>query len=181
MSHCLAHEQMKIFCDNLAVVNALNSGCIRNDFPMVCARTLRAIAAEYDITLIYKHIYGIHYKHAACLSMWAKSKDNHIVRELFQYHWWQISRVVLSRYFYIIVLQDFSWVNGFKNAPTDIETGPRPRTATAYQGKFSFPLVYTKFFKVNFYTFDSVFIFLENLVLLYAKLSVIVQIFCKIL
>ena len=54
-AHCLAHKKIQIFCDNLAVVNALNSDHIQDDSLMACACTPWAIAAEYDITLVYKH------------------------------------------------------------------------------------------------------------------------------
>ena len=88
--HCWAHTTIQIICDNLAVVNALNSGRIQDEFLMACSRTLWAIAAQHDITLIYKHIYGVNNKYADCLSRWGKRIDNDIVRELIQCNWWTI-------------------------------------------------------------------------------------------
>ena len=71
-AHCWAHKKIQIFCDNLAVLNALNSVVIQDNILMDCAHTLWTIAAQHDITLVYKHIYGINNKYAYCLSRWAK-------------------------------------------------------------------------------------------------------------
>ena len=89
-AQCWSHKKIQIFCDSLAVVNALNSGHIQDEFIMACARTLWAIAAEYDIQLVYSHIYGVNNKYADCLSRWGKRTDNGIVRELLQCRWWPI-------------------------------------------------------------------------------------------
>ena len=95
-AHCWAHTKIHIFCDNLAVVNTLNSGRIQDEFLMACARILWAIAAQHDITLIYSHIYGINNKYVDCLSRWGKRVDNQIVRELNQCNWWTVP----DHYFY---------------------------------------------------------------------------------
>ena len=53
-----AGQSVKVFCDNIAVVQVLQSGSTRGPYLVAAARNVWLLAAKYDIDMSYVHIYG---------------------------------------------------------------------------------------------------------------------------
>ena len=61
---------MRLFCDNSAVVQVLQSGCTRDPYLVACARNVWLLVAKYDIKITYVHISGKKNRTADLLSRW---------------------------------------------------------------------------------------------------------------
>ena len=64
-------KKIKIYCDNMAVVQVLNTGRARDQILAACAKNIWLIAATYNIEFICSHISGPTNKIADLLSRWA--------------------------------------------------------------------------------------------------------------
>ena len=64
-------KKIKIYCDNMAVVQVLNTGRARDQILAPCAKNIWLIAATYNIEFICSHISGPTNKIADLLSRWA--------------------------------------------------------------------------------------------------------------
>ena len=53
-----SNKRIQLLCDNLAVVQVLNTGKARDSIIAACARNLRLIAALFNIDFIVTHIPG---------------------------------------------------------------------------------------------------------------------------
>ena len=64
------NSKVYIWCDNMAVVAACQSGKIRDNWLMACCRTLWWLSAVYNLDIVVKHIYGSDNVKADILSRW---------------------------------------------------------------------------------------------------------------
>ena len=64
------NNKVKVYCDNAAVVNILNSGRTKDSFLSACGRTWWLIQAKYNIKVCVQHIQGSKNIHADTLSWW---------------------------------------------------------------------------------------------------------------
>ena len=63
-----ADKKIQIFCDNMAVVDVLNTGKARDTTLATCARNLWMTAATFNIDFIFSHIPGVQNSIADLLS-----------------------------------------------------------------------------------------------------------------
>ena len=56
--HLWRHSSIQIFCDNLAVVQVMNTHKTRDPFLSICDRNVWLLAASYDIQLQVHHVRG---------------------------------------------------------------------------------------------------------------------------
>ena len=68
-------KKIKIFCDNMAVVQVMNTGRARDRVLAACARNIWLLAATFNIELIFVHISGQSNKVADLLSRWNITQD----------------------------------------------------------------------------------------------------------
>ena len=61
---------IEIKCDNMAVVEVLNTGCARDAILATCARNIWLLAAMYNVHIIVNHIPGVSNVVADLLSRW---------------------------------------------------------------------------------------------------------------
>ena len=78
------HSQVKIYCDNLAVVQVVASSKTKDSFLGACIRNLWLAAAHFDILLQIQHIRGEHNIRADLLSRIYSDKpvNQHLLQEL---------------------------------------------------------------------------------------------------
>ena len=78
------HSQVKIYCDNLAVVQVVASSKTKDSFLGACIRNLWLVAAHFDILLQIQHIRGEHNIRADLLSRIYSDKpvNQHLLQEL---------------------------------------------------------------------------------------------------
>ena len=57
-AHLLQNKKVEIKCDNLAVVEVLNSGMTKDKFLALCARNVWLLTAIFNIHLVISHIPG---------------------------------------------------------------------------------------------------------------------------
>ena len=65
------NRKIQIHCDNMAVVQVLNTGKTRDPVLATCARNLWLLAATYNIEFLFTHIAGKSNGIADFLSWWA--------------------------------------------------------------------------------------------------------------
>ena len=65
-----ANKQIHIFCDNMAVVEVLNTGKARDSVLDMCARNIWLISAMFNIQFKFTHIPGKQNSLADLLSRW---------------------------------------------------------------------------------------------------------------
>ena len=63
-----SHSTVRIYCDNIAVVQVVQSGKTKDPYLAACIRNIWLLTATYDINLVVQHIQGIHNVIADCLS-----------------------------------------------------------------------------------------------------------------
>ena len=68
-----AKQGVRLFCDNIAVVQVLQSGHTKDPFLVVCARNVWLLAAKHDIEITYIHIAGKKNRTDDLLSRWTGS------------------------------------------------------------------------------------------------------------
>ena len=68
-------KKIRIFCDNMAVVQVMNTGRARDQILAACARNIWLIAATFNIDFIFSHISGQSNKIADLLSRWGVTQD----------------------------------------------------------------------------------------------------------
>ena len=69
-SQIWANKKVKMFCDNQAVVEVLNTGKTKDPFLVTCARNVWVITAIFDIEIIVIHVPGKNNHKAYLLSRW---------------------------------------------------------------------------------------------------------------
>ena len=96
--HQWKDDNIKVHCDNAAVVSILNSGRTKDKFLAACARTLWLIKAKYNIKVTVEHIQGVKNIYADTLSRWLhfKNVDNDTVRHLKSCAWTDIHMGTLN-------------------------------------------------------------------------------------
>ena len=99
-----AHSAVKLFCDNLAVVQVVQSSKTKDSFLAACIRNIWLLLATYDIDLQVQHIAGSKNDVADLLSR--IHSDKPINNSLFQhlqnnYQWRRIPEQYLSRLLHI--------------------------------------------------------------------------------
>ena len=62
------HSVVKFYCDNMAVVQVVQTGRTKDQFLALCLRNIWLITASHDIDLHIEHIQGAHNVHADLLS-----------------------------------------------------------------------------------------------------------------
>ena len=72
-----ANKKVRIHCDNLPVVEVLNSGRARDDTLATCARNIWLLSALYNITLNVIHIAGSDNNVADLLSRWKNTSQDY--------------------------------------------------------------------------------------------------------
>ena len=75
--HIWANKKVRIHCDNLPVVEVLNSGRARDDTLATCARNIWLLSALYNITLKVTHIAGSQNNMADLLSRWKNTTQDY--------------------------------------------------------------------------------------------------------
>ena len=70
------NKRIRIYCDNHAVVDALNSGKARDSTLVTCARNIWLLAALYNVTIVTSHVYGSRNTVADLLSRWHNTVNN---------------------------------------------------------------------------------------------------------
>ena len=70
LSEVCKDKKVKISCDNLAVVEFINSGKTRDPFLVNCSRNIWLLTAIFNIQLVMVHIPGKHNVIANLLSRW---------------------------------------------------------------------------------------------------------------
>ena len=83
------NKRIHVFCDNVAVVQVLNTGKARDSILATCARNVWLIAAMFNIELKFSHISGKTNVIADLLSRWSMVPDPHekLKKMLPQYKW----------------------------------------------------------------------------------------------
>ena len=74
-SNLWQNKMVEIKCDNLAVVEVLNSGKTRDPFLALCGRNVWLISAMFNIQLVFLHIPGKNNHIADLLSRWTITKN----------------------------------------------------------------------------------------------------------
>ena len=69
-SQLWANKKVKIFCDNQAIVEVLNTGKTKDPFLATCARNVWLITAIFNIEIIVIHVPGKNNPVADLLSRW---------------------------------------------------------------------------------------------------------------
>ena len=78
-----ANKQIKIWCDNQAVVEVLTTGRCKDNILAVCARNIWLISAMYNFQIKIQHISGQKNVIADLLSRWTGSSlDNNRLKSL---------------------------------------------------------------------------------------------------
>ena len=72
-------SHIQIHCDNLAVVQVLNSGGSRDSILSTCARNVWLLSALYNISIQFSHIAGAHNTVADLLSRWNNTTQDFMV------------------------------------------------------------------------------------------------------
>ena len=75
--HIWANKKVPIHCDNLPVVEVLNSGRARGNTLAACAKNIWLLSVLYNITLNVTHIAGSHNNIADLLSRWKNTRQDH--------------------------------------------------------------------------------------------------------
>ena len=75
--HMWENTMIHIHCDNLAVVQVLNSGGSRDAMLATCARNIWLLTAMFNINLTFSHISGVTNRVADLLYRWTASPDDH--------------------------------------------------------------------------------------------------------
>ena len=70
------NKRIRIYCDNHAVVDALNSGRVRDLTLATCVRNIWLLAALYNVTIVTSHVYGIHNTVADLFFRWHGTVNN---------------------------------------------------------------------------------------------------------
>ena len=83
------NKRIHVFCDNIAVVQVLNTGKARDSILATCARNVWLIAAIFNIELKFSHISGKTNIIADLLSRWSMVPEPHekLKQMLPQYKW----------------------------------------------------------------------------------------------
>ena len=98
-----ANKRIKIWCDNLAVVEVLNSGKSRDDTLATCARNIWMLSAMYNFDILVYHISGKNNIIADLLSRWTNSyQDNEKLHQLLPNATWINTNIKLTFLNYII-------------------------------------------------------------------------------
>ena len=98
-----ANKRIKIWCDNLAVVEVLNSGKSRDDTLATCARNIWMLSAMYNFDILVYHISGKNNIIADLLSRWTNSyQDNEKLHQLLPNATWINTNINLTFLNYII-------------------------------------------------------------------------------
>ena len=84
---------VKVYCDNEAVVTCIRSHKIKDSFLMTCVRNLWLMAAQYNISIDAVHIPGKHNEIADLLSRWFLSPPNEFIQRkmAIEYTWCRIT------------------------------------------------------------------------------------------
>ena len=69
-------QGVRVYCDNSAVVQVLQSGCTQDPYLAICARNVWFLAAKYDIEITHVHISGKKNRTANLLSRWTDNVKN---------------------------------------------------------------------------------------------------------
>ena len=88
----LRNKHILIWCDNMAVVQAMKFCRIRDPWLMACARTIWLLTAQFNLKVTYKHIPGATNRYADILSRWQIYKDTNVpeVKQLKKCKWWPV-------------------------------------------------------------------------------------------
>ena len=92
-----ANKQIKIWCDNLAVVEVLNSGKSHDETLATCARNIWMLSAMYKFDIILYHIPGKDNNIADLLSRWTNSyQDNEKLHQFVPNATWIHTKIELT-------------------------------------------------------------------------------------
>ena len=98
-----ANKRIKIWCDNLAVVEVLNTGKSRDETLATCARNIWMLSAMYNFDIMVYHIPGKYNTIADLLSRWTNSyQDNEKLYQLVPNAIWIDTNIQLTFLNYII-------------------------------------------------------------------------------
>ena len=96
-SNLWQNKMVEINCDNLAVVEVLNSGKARDPFLALCARNVWLISAMFNIHLVFSHIPGKNNHIADLLSRWTITKNpEQKLNQLLPYFIWINTHIDLT-------------------------------------------------------------------------------------
>ena len=102
-AHFWQAKKVQIFCDNMAVVEALTTGRARDHTLAACARNIWLLSSLYNIYLTFSHIAGKENVLADLLSRWeARPNQCTALQELCPNHVWIDSHIDLTLLNYTI-------------------------------------------------------------------------------
>ena len=95
--HCWSNKCVRIFCDNLAVVEVLTLGRAKDTTLATCARNIWLLSAIYNVNLVVSHIKGIDNTEADLLSRWNATPDNvQKLNQLVECPLWVDTHIILT-------------------------------------------------------------------------------------
>ena len=97
--HYISNSKVKIYCDNAAVVAALNNFKIKDRIFLLCVRNIWLELAVANIDLVVEHIPGVNNVYADILSKW-EARDKFAYSDIEKLHkcdWYSID----DSYFYL--------------------------------------------------------------------------------
>ena len=74
--HCWSNKCLRIFCDNLAVVEVFTFGRAKDAILATCARNIWLLTAMKNVNVVVSHIKGTDNTVADLLSRWKATPDN---------------------------------------------------------------------------------------------------------
>ena len=90
-------KTVEIKCDNMAVVEVLRSGKVRDSILAMCARNIWLLSAMFNVEVVVNHIPGSHNTVADLLSRWQGTNANHqVLHRLLPHHIWIHSHIDLT-------------------------------------------------------------------------------------
>ena len=91
-------QKILVKCDNMAVVQVLQTGKVKDPFLGACARNIWLEAAQADIEIVYSHIQGRKNVIADLLSRWKNSQVQHqyLIQRISNPVWMNIPHKILE-------------------------------------------------------------------------------------
>ena len=91
-------QKILVKCDNMAVVQVLQTGKVKDPFLGTCARSIWMEAAQADIDIVYSHIQGRKNVIADLLSRWKNSQVQHqfLIQKISNPVWINIPQKILE-------------------------------------------------------------------------------------
>ena len=136
------NKHIRIYCDNHAVVDALNTGKARDYTLATCVRNIWLLAVLYNVTIVTYHVYGSHNTVADLLSRWHNTVNNidklhaFIPNPIWVNTHLDLTLLNYSKYFFSVSEPGAVTASLATEASARLFKGYRPATMTAYSRYF---------------------------------------------